>query len=31
VRRIAMNRFYTLIYVLMALAGARLLWDAIAA
>ncbi len=31
VRRIAMARFYTLIYVLMVLAGAKLLWDGIAA
>lgn len=28
VRRIAMDRFYTIIYVLMVLAGAKLLWDA---
>jgi len=31
VRRIAMDRFYTLIYLLMVLAGAKLLWDGIAA
>ena len=30
VRRIAMERFYTLIYALMILAGAKLLWDGIA-
>ena len=27
VRRIAMERFYTIIYVLMVVAGAKLLWD----
>jgi uncharacterized membrane protein YfcA len=31
VRRIAMDRFYTLIYLLMVLAGAKLLWDGMAA
>ena len=31
VRRIAMHRFYTLIYVLMVVAGAKLLWDGFAA
>jgi uncharacterized protein len=30
VRRIAMERFYTLIYALMILAGAKLLWDGLA-
>lgn len=29
VRRIAMDRFYTLIYLLMVVAGAKLLWDGI--
>jgi uncharacterized protein len=29
VRRIAMDRFYTLIYLLMVAAGAKLLWDGI--
>ena len=27
VRRVAMERFYTIIYVLMVAAGAKLLWD----
>jgi uncharacterized membrane protein YfcA len=31
VRRIAMERFYTLIYLLMVVAGAKLLWDGLAA
>jgi len=31
VRRIAMDRFYTLIYLLMVVAGAKLLWDGLAA
>ena len=31
VRRIAMERFYTIIYVLMLVAGAKLLWDGLAA
>jgi len=30
VRRIAMDRFYTLIYLLMIVAGAKLLWDGLA-
>lgn len=31
VRRIAMERFYTLVYALMVVAGAKLLWDGLAA
>lgn len=31
VRRIAMERCYTLIYVLMVVAGAKLLWDGLGA
>lgn len=31
VRRIAMDRFYTLIYLLMVAAGAKLLWDGLGA
>lgn len=31
VRRIAMERFYTIIYVLMVAAGAKLLWDGVVA
>jgi len=30
VRRISMERFYTIIYVLMVIAGAKLLWDGLA-
>ncbi len=30
VRRISMDRFYTIIYVLMVVAGAKLLWDGVA-
>ena len=30
VRRISMERFYTIIYVLMVVAGAKLLWDGLA-
>ena len=30
VRRIAMERFYTLVYLLMVVAGAKLLWDGLA-
>jgi uncharacterized membrane protein YfcA len=30
VRRIAMERFYTLVYALMVVAGAKLLWDGLA-